>query len=102
MLALPAGAAQFEVDADTWARPRTAVAVMKMGPVGEAVRAWMNDPAQMLEIRYPGGESGMLWAEELRDWLVSLGVPLEQIQTLSGSAVADRLQVQLRNPESRP
>ena len=62
----------------------------------------MAEPDQQVEIRYPGGESGMLWAEELRDWLVSLGIPLNRIQTLSGSAVADRLLINLRPPENSP
>ena len=95
-LAAPAGAAEFELGADTWARPRTADSVRRMEPVGGAARAWMSDPAQVLELQYPGGETGMLWAEELRDWLVSLGVPLDRIQTLAGSAAADRLLIRVR------
>ena len=97
---VPLSASAYELEADTWARPRSAQAVLAMQPVRAAVDEWLRTPTQLIEIHYPGGETGMLWAEELRDWLVSLGIPLSRLRTSPGSAAADRLQILIRPPES--
>lgn len=100
MLSVSPSASAYELTADHWARPRSAAAVLGMDAVRQAVAEWVKRPGGIIEIQYPGGEAGMLWADELRDWLVSLGVPLDGIRTLSGSAAADRLQLVIRQPET--
>jgi hypothetical protein len=53
------------------------------------MQQWMSEPGQILELRYPGGEEGELWVEELKDWFVSLGVPSGAIQLTQGSKAED-------------
>ena len=75
----------WRLDAEAWARPRSGRAVAAMQPVAELVRAWSEEGASgAIVIHYPGGEEGVLWAAELRDWLVALGVPSERIRPVAG------------------
>lgn len=83
--AAPGAAESWRLDAAEWARPRTGQAVLSMAPVGGAVRAWSDAGDARLLIHYPGGEEGVLWASELRDWLVSLGVPSAHLRLVAGS-----------------
>ena len=67
-----------------------------MMPVRQLVEEWMQAQRAVIEIRYPGGESGILWASELRDWLISLGIPSDMIITQSGSPNGDELIMQIK------
>lgn len=68
-----------------WSRPRTAQVVQQFPAVQAVVQRWLQSPQkQRIELRYPGGETGSLWALELRDWLVALGVPSHKIETYPG------------------
>ncbi len=42
-------------------------------------------------IHYPGGDRGMQWATDLRDWLVALGVSASRIDLAPGSGIPDTL-----------
>jgi hypothetical protein len=44
-------------------------------------------------VRYPGEDSGELWAAELRDWLISLGVPSDYIRLVAGTQAADEIRL---------
>jgi hypothetical protein len=50
-------------------------------------------------IRYPGEDSGEIWASELRDWFISLGVPSDYILLVPGSQDADELTLIVGNRE---
>ena len=81
--------------ADEWAQPRDGTVMVKMTPLPEVIRAWQGKPHRRLVIRYPGGEEGLLWANELRSWLVALGVPLEQQELVAGSRQPDQIELEL-------
>lgn len=83
-------AASWTLDASTWARPRDGRAVLSMRPLPQVVRAWSQSPSSRIVIHFPGGEDGELWAHELRDWLVALGVPSERV-ALTGGGEPDAL-----------
>ena len=80
---------------EEWSRPRSGIAVSQMPPVRNAVTAWEKTQQSTLQIRYPGGEEGSLWAEELSDWLISLGVPAWAIEVLPGSTSEDSVEIAL-------
>jgi hypothetical protein len=82
---------QWEISAEEWSRPRHGESLVKMLPLVKSVQAWMaqKDSKSKLIIRYPGGEEGVLWAQELRDWLISLGIPSDRTVTLSGQSRDD-------------
>jgi hypothetical protein len=83
----------FSLSADNWARPRTGAVLPQMEPVRLAVSYWesLNDAAMMLS--YPGEDSGELWAAELKDWLISLGVPSDYIHLSPGLQSGGELRI---------
>ena len=86
---------QWVLSADAWARPRDGQTVARLSPLPEVVSSWSQNDGQRLLIRYPGGEEGLLWAHELRSWLVALGVPLDDQELVAGSHQADRIELEL-------
>ena len=94
-LAVQAETRQWTLSADDWARPRDGQSVARMAPLPELVSDWSSRSGQRLLIRYPGGEEGLLWAYELRSWLVALGVPLEDQELVAGSHQSDRIELEL-------
>lgn len=87
----------FTLSADEWARPRTGAVIPQLTAVRSAVRYWGNGSDRAMIIRYPGEDTGELWAAELRDWLISLGVPSDYILLLSGSQAADEIKLEVGN-----
>ena len=92
---LYAETAQWVLSAEAWARPRDGQSVAGMSPLAEVIARWSESEGQRLLIRYPGGEEGLLWAHELRSWLVALGVPLDEQELVAGSHQADRIELEL-------
>jgi len=88
LLAL-AGAAHaspsWTLNASQWARPRSGKDVVSMRPLPQVVRAWSAAKTGRIVIHYPGGEDGELWANELRDWFVALGVPGSGLRLVAGA-----------------
>jgi hypothetical protein len=96
-----AHAESFELNTDDWVRPRSGQAVAEFKALQQAVAAWSANGADgIIEIRYPGGEEGSLWARELTDWLVAFGVPSRHIQAAAGSAGRDRINLIVIEPEN--
>ena len=83
--------------AETWDMPRHGEALLKVPELSSVIQKWMLDPQQKIELRYPGGEEGELWVEELKDWFVSLGVPSNAIQLSPGSNAEDIINIVLIN-----
>ena len=85
----------WSLSADTWAQPRDGRSVAQMEPLPELVSTWSRQPGQRLVVRYPGGEEGLLWAHELRSWLIALGIPGDDQELVAGSHQADRIELEL-------
>ena len=83
----------FSVSADEWSRPRNAAVVAEFDAIRAAVIYWEKAADNAILIRYPGEDSGEIWATELRDWLVSLGIPSDYIELVSGSQSADEIRL---------
>lgn len=94
-LTITAETGQWVLSADEWARPRDGRSVARMAPLPDLISSWSSEKGQRLLIRYPGGEEGLLWASELRSWLVALGVPMEDQELVAGSHQADRIELEL-------
>ena len=67
------------ITADQWARPRSGEAIIHLERLHEVIEALDQSADNQITIRHAAGESGTLWAEELRSWLVSLGIPSRRI-----------------------
>ena len=87
----------FTLSADSWARPRDGANIPQLSAVSSAVSYWETVSNAALLIRYPGEDSGEIWASELRDWLVSLGVPSDYIILTAGSRQADEINLHVGN-----
>lgn len=75
----------YSLDLELWMRPREGAALLGHPRLNAAVQDWMGGSgAGRIQIRYPGGEEGSLWAAELRDWLVALGVPSSALEVVPG------------------
>lgn len=105
----------FSLSIDDWARPRSGETLVGFQALRDMAAIWSAGEVQgrsdaagtggteaykksgavggkaTIEIRYPGGDEGSLWAGELADWLVALGIPSNRIQLTPGSARADRI-----------
>jgi hypothetical protein len=92
-------AASWTVTAEEWARPRSGESLVQMEPLIATLQTLNMEPSSQLSIRYPGGEEGALWASELRDWLVSLGVPSGRIIIRPGQSSHENITLMLENLE---
>lgn len=89
-------AESWQVDIEDWARPRSGEMVAGLPEVREAVQAWLAEEEQArLVIVYPGGESGQLWASEMRGWLVALGVEPDLLETHPGGEDGEVLELRV-------
>lgn len=97
--AAPVAASSWTLDAIQWAAPRSGAAILSMPPLDEVVAAWSRAEQAEIVIRHAGGAAGELWAAELEDWLIALGIPGSAIRTLGGGEPrALRLEVSTRRP----
>jgi len=75
-----AGPDSFTLSADQWAAPRSGAALIKLAPIHDAVADWLGDTGAHFIILHAGSDTGNLWAGELQDWLVALGIPADHIE----------------------
>ena len=87
----------FTLSADEWARPRTGEVIPDFDALRAAVGYWDKGANFAMLIRYPGEDSGEIWASELRDWFISLGIPSDYILLVSGSQDADEVTIIVGN-----
>ena len=91
--ALASTARIYTLSADDWARPRSGDVIAGFDALQAAVHYWDRLDNALVVIRYPGEDSGELWAAELRDWLISLGVPSDYILLVAGTQAADEIRL---------
>jgi len=61
------------------AQPRTGQRIARLPGLGSLAGSFEERRGERLVMRYPAGDKGTLWAEELRAWLVALGIPAKRI-----------------------
>jgi len=88
-----AQAVSVELRAETWDMQRHGEALLQVPELSKIMQQWMLDPQQKIELRYPGGEEGEFWVEELKDWYIALGVPSDAIQLSPGSHAEDIINI---------
>ncbi|MGE5626006.1 MAG: hypothetical protein ACM3ZT_10715 [Bacillota bacterium] len=86
----------FRISADQWALPRSGQALAQLPPLRAAVQDWLAHPGARMVLVHAGSDVGNLWAGELADWLVSLGVPSDQVdKRASAEQGEDSLTIQV-------
>jgi hypothetical protein len=83
----------FTLSADEWARPRAGEVIPEFDALRAAVSYWDKGTNYAVLIRYPGEDSGEIWASELRDWFISLGIPSDYLLLVSGSRDAEEVTI---------
>ena len=87
--------------AEQWDTLRHGEALLKQSELAALMQRWMQHPASMIELRYPGGEEGEIWVHDVIDWLVALGVPSAALQAFPGSGSNDTLYLVLLTKPDR-
>ncbi len=81
----------WSVSAAEWAQPRSGEMVVNLPGVRAAMRTVTQSADNRLAIHHPGGDQGIWWAEELRGWLITLGVSSHRIELVPGGGEADMM-----------
>ena len=90
------------ITAEDWARPRSGESLVRMPALKRTVRDYLDQKrkssqkdqrGQRISSRHPRGEEGVLWAEELRGWLVALGIPSADITVNPASGRIDAVEL---------
>lgn len=89
------GEAPWRISAQEWAQPRHGDWLVTQPALAGAIAELQQDPQSRLQVRYPGGDEGVLWAEELQSWLVALGVASSRIELAPGSSKADLIELNI-------
>lgn len=79
----------WELRAEQWELSRSGETILSLPVLKQVINTWLSDKQKTIEIQYPGGEDGEFWVQELTDWLVSLGIPSDNMITTPGSGAAD-------------
>ena len=91
------------ITAADWARPRSGESLVQMPALKSTVREYLGDDergGRRIVIRHPRGEEGVLWAEELRSWLVALGIASEHIRVSADSTRVDAIELAVIDTEN--
>ena len=88
--------------ADQWSRPRAGMTVVKIPGLRRAVERFERQPNGILLIRHDPADEGVLWAEELRSWLVALGIPSSRIRLRPESDASGRILIEPASRKSAP
>ncbi len=94
--------AAFVIRAQDWAMPRSAAHLTAFPPLAQAVAQLRLHPGARLLIHYPGGDEGTLWVNELRSWLVALGISSEQMELAPGSSQQSRIEIEVIARDGKP
>lgn len=91
---------RYVLSQEQWSRPKRVESVLQMSAINNVLASFDKSPESHLLILYPGGDEGTLWAHELMAWLVSLGVPSQQIELRPGSGEPSAIEMQVEIPLS--
>ncbi len=90
---------RFPFPRSQWVGVRRARRVIRWPAVRKAVDAWIEAPQDRLVLAYPVGPGGRLWAVQLADWLVALGVPRTHLRLRPRATFhRNRLWIELEPP----
>lgn len=76
--------------------PRDAMPVLRQPVIAHALGRLAEAADAVLEIAFPGGEEGRLWAGDLRDRLVALGLESNRIQLSPATGGVSGLVLRIR------
>jgi len=92
---LVVGQSVYLLSAAEWAGPRSGERILQMDGIRPAVHEVMASSTNRLRLKYPGGDEGRLWVEELRSWLWALGIGPARIELRPGSSAEDVIELEV-------
>lgn len=78
-----------------WSVPKKTQTLLEMPAIYNSMLKLQNNSSSYLKIKYPGGDEGTLWANELQSWLVALGLSSERIELSPGSAISTTIELEV-------
>lgn len=81
--------------ANEWSVPKQTSTLLAMPAVYKSMQKLQNNVNSILKIKYPGGDEGTLWANELRSWLIALGLSSQRIELIPGSAISTTIELEV-------
>jgi len=84
------------ITAEQWARPRSGAFVAQELSLAPLIEALDLQPDGALIVQHARSDDGSIWAEELRAWLVALGVPSAQVVLVPRSGFEGRVTIDVR------
>lgn len=80
---------------DVWSVERNAQSILSIPALSRAMQDFQATPGSQLLIRHPEGEVGSQWGQELKSWLIALGVPSLDLEIVSGSADVNTIEIEV-------
>jgi len=81
--------------ANEWSVPKQTTTLLAMPAISKSMRKLQNTTNSVLKIKYPGGDEGSLWVNELKSWLVALGLSSNRIELVQGSAISTTIELEV-------
>ena len=81
--------------ASEWSVPKKSQTILEMPAIYNSMLKLQNNSISYLKIKYPGGDEGTLWANELQSWLIALGLSSERIELSPGSAISTTIELEV-------
>lgn len=78
-----------------WSVPKKAVTLLTMPAINKSMQKLKNNENSILMLKYPGGDEGSLWVNELRSWLIALGLSSKRIELIPGSAISTTIELEV-------
>ena len=89
------------LQSNEWLLPKKAGTILNMPAIHTSMLKIQKSPNSILSLKYPGGDEGTLWANELRSWLVTLGLSSKRILLVQGSAISTSIEFEVLSPKVR-
>ena len=81
--------------AKEWSVPKKALTLLEMPAIKKSMLKLQENSGSVLKLKYPGGDEGTLWVNELRSWLISLGLSSDRIELVPGSAISTTIELEV-------
>ena len=81
--------------AKEWSVPKKTTTLLAMPAINKSMKKLQASENSVLKLKYPGGDEGTLWANELRSWLVALGLSSKRIELVQGSAISTTIELEV-------
>lgn len=79
------------VAAGKWEAPTTVEEAAARPALNRTLSAYLNESGRWVRLAHAGGAEGSAWAQDMRAWLITLGIPVNRIQIDPGMTEPGRL-----------